>query len=69
MFGSIKVLILNDFVLLPTSFSALTTKLNVPAVVGVPVIAPVLVLILKPGGSAPLDTDHVIGVEPLAASL
>ena len=34
-------------------------KLNVPAAVGVPVIAPVVVLRVNPRGKAPLVIDHV----------
>ena len=37
----------------------LTVKLNVPAVVGVPLIVPVLAFIDKPAGSDPADTVHV----------
>jgi hypothetical protein len=37
----------------------LAVKLYVPAVVGVPVIAPVEVLSVKPGGSAPLMIENV----------
>lgn len=42
---------------------ALTVKLYVPAVVGVPVSAPVLASV-KPGGNAPTLTDHVYGGVP-----
>ena len=36
-----------------------TVKLKGPAVVGVPVIAPVDAFRFKPGGSVPGGTDHV----------
>ena len=49
---------------------ARTVKLEVPAVVGVPVIAPVLGLRVRPAGRGPLRIDHVYGeVPPLAASV
>jgi hypothetical protein len=38
---------------------AVTVKLEVPAVVGVPVIAPVVLLRLSPAGSFPLVTTQV----------
>ena len=60
---------LNIFVAFPAEFVALTVKLNVPAVVGVPVIAPVVPFKFKPGGRLPLTISHVIGVVPVAVSL
>lgn len=39
---------------------------NVPAVVGVPVIAPVVVFRVSPGGSEPEVTEKVYGVTPPA---
>ena len=45
---------------------ALTVKSNVPAVVGVPVIAPLLDNV-KPPGSAPALIDHVYGAVPPVA--
>jgi hypothetical protein len=49
---------------------ALTVKLYVPAVVGVPEMTPVLPDNLKPAGSAPPLIAHVYGVvPPLAASV
>jgi hypothetical protein len=59
--------ILSALVAFPTLFVALTVKLNVPAVVGVPVIAPVFTFKPKPAGRLPLVIDHVIGVVPVAA--
>lgn len=44
------------------SFTALTVNLDVPAVVGVPVIAPVEVLRVSPAGKEPEITDHVAPV-------
>ena len=41
-----------------------TVNVAVPAVVGVPVIAPVVGLIVRPAGSAPEVTVHVYGVVP-----
>ena len=47
---------------------ALTVKLAVPAVVGVPEMVP-LALRFSPAGSEPVDTDQVYGgVPPVAAS-
>ena len=53
----------------PTLFVALTTKLNVPAVVGVPEISPEASFKIMPGGSEPLNIDQDIGVVPLALSV
>ena len=44
----------------------LTVKLNVPAVVGVPLIVPVLAFIDKPAGSVPGGTVHVKDVPVVA---
>ena len=43
-------------------------KLNVPACVGVPVIAPVEVFSDKPGGSEPLMIENVYGGTPPVAT-
>jgi hypothetical protein len=67
--GSAVTTILSCFVVFPVTFVALIVKLNVPAVVGVPVINPVPAFKLKPAGKVPLATAQVIGDEPLAASL
>ena len=61
------IIIDNVFVPSPALLVALTVKLDVPAVVGVPDIVPVDELIVKPAGKLPLDIDHVIGVVPVAA--
>ena len=63
------MIILRAFVPFPAAFVALTEKLNVPAVVGVPVINPVVSFKLRPAGSMRLDIDQVIGVVPVAASV
>ena len=44
---------------------AVIVKLKVPAVAGVPVMAPVAVLSDNTGGSAPLETAYVYGVAVL----
>ena len=67
--GSGIISILRDFVPFPAEFVALTLKLNVPVVVGVPVIAPVVVFKTKPVGNLPLETDQVIGVVPVAVNV
>ena len=56
---------LKVFVSLPPEFVALTVKLNVPALFGVPEIPPALFK-FKPFGSGwlPLSSDHVIGAAP-----
>ena len=47
----------------------LPVKVNSPTVVGVPVMAPPLVSV-KPGGRAPLASDHMYGaVPPLAVNV
>ena len=60
--------ILMFLVVFPTEFVALTVKSNEPINVGVPVIAPVVSFKIRPVGNLPLDTVHVIGVVPVAAS-
>ena len=50
------------------TFVALTVKLDVPAVVGVPVITPPT-SILKPAGKLPPEMSQVIGAVPVAASV
>ena len=42
----------------PRESLTLTVKLKLPALVGVPVILPVAVFRLKPGGSLPETKDH-----------
>ena len=63
------IVMLRTLVAFPTLFVALTVKLDVAAVVGVPVIAPVDVFKLKPAGRLPLAIAHVIGVVPVAAKV
>ena len=48
----------------PVASVAVIVKVNVPTVVGVPVIAPVLELRSRPVGSEPLDTENVYGEVP-----
>ena len=66
--GSATTVIESAFVTDPAEFSAFTVKLAVPAVVGVPVIVP-FVFRVSPAGSVPLETLHVMGVVPVAASV
>jgi len=61
--------ILMFLVTLPAALDAMIEKMNVFAVVGVPVIAPVVEFKLKPGGNVPLFIPQVIGVVPVAVSL
>jgi hypothetical protein len=62
-------LILRFLVSDPVEFVALTAKLNVPALVGVPEIVPEFVFKPKPAGRPPLVMDQVIGVVPVAVSV
>jgi hypothetical protein len=57
----------NAFVLLPVELVALTVKLNVFAVAGVPAITPAVRD--KPSGNVPVSMLHVIGVSPVAVSV
>jgi len=61
--------ILSAFVPFPAEFVALTVKLYVPIVVGVPEITPVASFKIRPAGNVRLEIDQVIGVEPVAASV
>jgi hypothetical protein len=47
---------------------ARTVKLEVPAVVGVPLITPVLAVRLKPAGKVPVAIDQLKGVLPPVAA-
>jgi len=52
----------------PDSSAALTVNVNVPSVVGVPVmVAEIFGIVLSesPGGSDPAEMDHVVGPLPL----
>jgi hypothetical protein len=64
--GAGAIVIESDFVSFPVVLAALTVKLNVFAVVGVPEITPAVER-LKPVGNAPESMLHVIGVSPVAA--
>jgi hypothetical protein len=57
----------NSLVSLPTVFSALTVKVDVPAVTGIPVMR--FPTRLKPVGNEPLAMLHVMGLSPFAASV
>jgi hypothetical protein len=57
---------LRIFVVLPKEFVALSVKLNVPVVVGVPEIVPIDEFNTNPGGRIPLMIDQAIGTVPLA---
>jgi len=43
----------------PVESTSLTVKLNVPAVVGVPAMAPVVVFSVRPGGRLPEEIENV----------
>ena len=51
---------------LPASAS-LTVKLAVPTAVGVPLMTPLVLLSVRPAGSAPCVIDQVYGVMPPVA--
>ena len=60
MAGAVLILIDRAFVVVPPAGSVtFTVKPYVPAVVGVPEIAPVDELSDRPGGREPSDTDQV----------
>ena len=59
----VAIVIDNCFVPLPVVLVALTVNVDVPAVDGVPVIAPVAESV-KPVGNVPLSRLHVMGVSP-----
>ena len=59
---------LNCFVPEPDELAALTVNVDVPAVVGVPEIVPVLALRVNPAGRLPELTDHVMP-DTLAANV
>ena len=61
------ITMLNALVAFPALLAALTVKFDVPAVVGVPDIAPVVPLRLKPAGRLPMVISQDIGVVPVAA--
>lgn len=48
-------------------FAAVTLKVNEPAVVGMPAMAPVDAFRVSPGGNVPLEV-HVAGAVPLAVN-
>jgi len=54
------------FLAFPALLVAMIAKFEFPAVVGVPVIAPVDVFKLRPAGRLPVARAHVIGVVPVA---
>ena len=64
--AALVIVIDSSFVSLPALFSALTVKLAVPAVVGVPLISPVVSSSVRPSGRAPPLMLHLMGVVPLA---
>ena len=66
---ALMMVMLRVLVLLPAEFVAPIVKLDVPSVVGVPEITPVLEFKLKPAGREPLAVLQMIGVVPLAASV
>jgi hypothetical protein len=56
----------NAAMLLPALLLARTVKVEVPAAVGVPLMAPVEDLSERPAGRVPLLNDHVMGPVPVA---
>ena len=53
---------------LPVESTTWAVKLNVPAVVGVPVMAPVDELSVKPAGNEPVMIENVYGGTPPVAT-
>jgi hypothetical protein len=60
---------LNCLELEPPALVAVTVGAKTPVVVGVPLMVPVEEPSVKPEGSAPPVTVHVIGVVPVAVSV
>ena len=67
--GAAVIAMLRFLVALPMELVALTVKLNVPVVVGVPDITPVDAFKLRPAGSVRAEISHVNGAVPVAASV
>ena len=65
--GGAAMTMLRELVPFPAEFVALTEKVNVPIVVGVPEITPVVSFKIRPAGSVRLEIDQVRGVVPVAA--
>ena len=63
------MVMLKALVVLPAIFSALTVKLNEPAIAGLPIIVPVPQSRAKPGGKLLVCSDQNIGVVPVALSV
>ena len=66
--GAALIVIESTLASLPVELVAVMVGVDVPAVVGVPVIAPPLDSD-RPAGSEPLVTDHVIVASPAAVSV
>jgi len=62
--GAGLMTILSSLVSSPTLLAAMIVKLNVPSVVGVPVITLLSEFKLNPGGKLPLTISHDIGAVP-----
>ena len=65
--AELVMVILNALLLFPALLVAFTVKVDVPTVVGVPLITPADDSV-KPVGSVPLANVHVIGAVPEASS-
>jgi hypothetical protein len=65
---AVAIVMDNCLVSLPAALVAFTVKVDVPAVVGVPVIAPVAAR-LRSAGKVPLSMFHVMGAVPVAVSV
>jgi len=57
--GATTVMVQLVVVAVPVESTTFAVKLNVPAVVGVPVMAPVLAFKAKPAGRLPLVIEYV----------
>jgi hypothetical protein len=57
--GLVTTMLQVEVAVLPFESTTWAVKLYVPAVVGVPVIVPVEVLSVKPGGREPLGIENV----------
>ena len=68
MMGKVMVMLV-AWLARPAMLVARRVKVEVPAMVGMPVMAPVMGLMLKPSGRLPVKIDQVIGAVPVAVGV
>ena len=71
MTGTIGVAmaILRPWLAWPRVLVARRVKVKMPAVVGIPVMAPVVVFKFRPDGSVPVGMDQAMGAKPVATGV